>query len=251
MEAARKIIHVDMDAFYASVEQRDDPALRGRPVAVGGSARGVVVMAASYEARAFGVCSAMPAREALGRCPGLLFVRPRFEAYRAASDQTRAIFARYTPLVEPHGLDEAYLDVTEPLDGPPSGTILARHIRSAIRQETNLAASAGVGPNKFIAKVASGMSKPDGLLVVPPEDVAAFVARLPVRRFRGVGAVTARRLQETPAGTCARPAGSGSRGCWAASGCSSTRWPAVWTCERSSRCGGARRWDASERLCPI
>ena len=139
--ASRKIIHVDMDA-YASVEQRDDPALRGRPVAVGGSARGGVVMAASYEARQYGVRSAMPAREAKDRCPGLVFVRPRFDVYRAVSVQMRDVVEQYTSLVEPHGLDEAYLDVTEPRRGPPSATILARLIRSDIWKETGLIASA-------------------------------------------------------------------------------------------------------------
>ncbi len=193
--SSRKVIHIDMDAFYASVAQRDDPALRGRPVAVGGSRRGGVVMAASYEARTFGVRSAMPAREAVGLCPDLIFVRPRFDVYCAISDQMRAVISRYSVLVEPHGLDEAYLDVTSPLTGPPSATILARQIRADIKKETGLTASAGAGPTKFVAKVASAISKPDGLLVVRPEEVQEFVARLPVRRFWGVGAVTAARLQ--------------------------------------------------------
>jgi DNA polymerase-4 len=189
----RKIIHVDMDAFYASVEQRDDPALRGRPVAVGGGVRGVVA-AASYEARSFGVRSAMPSVTAQRRCPGLIFVKPRFDAYRAVSGQIRAIFAEYTPLVEPLSLDEAYLDVTRDLKGIGIATRIAQEIRARIRAETGLTASAGVSYNKFIAKLASDQNKPDGLCVVPPARGEAFVALLPVKRFHGIGPKTAERM---------------------------------------------------------
>jgi DNA polymerase IV len=191
----RKIIHVDMDAFYASVEQRDDPTLRGRPVAVGGSRARGVVAAASYEARAFGVRSAMPSVTALRRCPELVFVPPRFDVYRDVSQQIRAIFARYTDLIEPLSLDEAYLDVTEDLAGLGSATAIANAIREAIRAETDLTASAGVSYNKFIAKLASDQNKPDGLCVIPPAHGATFVASLPVKRFHGVGPVTARKME--------------------------------------------------------
>ncbi|SEM77197.1 DNA polymerase-4 [Sphingomonas gellani] len=192
---ARKVIHVDMDAFYASVEQRDDPALRGRPVAVGGSRARGVVAAASYEARAFGVRSAMPSVTAIRRCPELVFVPPRFDVYRAVSAQIRAIFADYTPLIEPLSLDEAYLDVTEDLRGLGSARAIAEDIRARIRETTGLTASAGVSYNKFIAKLASDQNKPDGLCVIPPGKGAAFVAALPVSRFHGVGPVTARRME--------------------------------------------------------
>lgn len=191
----RKIIHVDMDAFYASVEQRDDPTLRGRPVAVGGSRARGVVAAASYEARAFGVRSAMPSVTALRRCPELVFVPPRFDVYRDVSQQIRAIFARYTDLIEPLSLDEAYLDVTRDLAGLGSATAIANAIREAIRAETDLTASAGVSYNKFIAKLASDQNKPDGLCVIPPAHGAIFVASLPVKRFHGVGPVTARKME--------------------------------------------------------
>ena len=191
----RKIIHVDMDAFYASVEQRDDPALRGRPVAVGGSRARGVVAAASYEARAFGVRSAMPSVTAIRRCPELLFVRPRFEVYSAVSRQIREIFAAYTPLIEPLSLDEAYLDVTEDQLGLGSARAIAADIRARIRAETGLTASAGVSYNKFIAKLASDQNKPDGLCVIPPGKGAAFVAGLPVKRFHGVGPVTAAKME--------------------------------------------------------
>src|SRR3954466_6647842 len=163
----RKIIHVDMDAFYASVEQRDDPSLRGKPVAVGGGVRGVVA-AASYEARKYGVRSAMPAVTAKRRCPELIFVKPRFDAYRAISQQIRAIFREYTPHVEPLSLDEAYLDVTEDLKGIGVATAIAEEIRARIRADTGLTASAGVSYNKFLAKLASDQNKPDGLCVVTP-----------------------------------------------------------------------------------
>ena len=183
----RKIVHIDMDAFYASVEQRDDPSLKGKPVAVGGSAERGVVAAASYEARAFGVRSAMPSMQAVRLCPELVFVRPRFEAYRAVSRQIRAIFCDYTPHVEPLALDEAYLDVTEDLRGIGSATRIAELIRARIKAETGLTASAGVSYNKFLAKLASDQNKPDGLCVIRPGEGAEFVAELPVRRFHGVG----------------------------------------------------------------
>ncbi|MAT93336.1 MAG: DNA polymerase IV [Halioglobus sp.] len=192
--ATRKIIHVDMDAFFASVEQRDDPDLRGRPVAVGGSARRGVVAAASYEARRFGVRSAMPSVTAARRCPELVFVPPRFEVYRAVSRQVRDIFARHSRWIEPLSLDEAYLDVTDDKQGIGSATRIARLIRAAIRQETGLTASAGVSYNKFLAKIASDQDKPDGLFVILPHQGADFVATLPVRRFHGVGPRTAERM---------------------------------------------------------
>ena len=190
----RKIIHVDMDAFYASVEQRDDPSLRGKPVAVGGQHRGVV-MAASYEARKYGVRSAMPSVTAKRRCPELVFVKSHFDVYRAVSQQIRAIFFDYTPLVEPLSLDEAYLDVTEDRLGLGSARAIAEDIRRRIREETGLTASAGVSYCKFIAKLASDHRKPDGLTVITPERGAAFVASLPVARFHGVGPVTARKME--------------------------------------------------------
>ncbi|HYI63297.1 MAG TPA: DNA polymerase IV [Allosphingosinicella sp.] len=192
-DAVRKIIHVDMDAFYASVEQRDNPELRGRPVAVGGGVRGVVA-AASYEARRFGIHSAMPSVTAKRRCPDLVFVRPRFDAYRAVSEQIRAIFAEHTPLIEPLSLDEAYLDVTRDLLGIGVATIIAEQIRARIRAQTGLTASAGVSYNKFIAKLASDQNKPDGLCVVPPGRGEAFVAGLPVKRFHGIGPKTAAKM---------------------------------------------------------
>ena len=188
----RKIIHVDMDAFYASVEQRDAPELRGRPVAVGSAQPRGVVAAASYEARAFGVRSAMASVTALRRCPDLTFVPPRFDVYRAVSDQIRAIFADYTDLIEPLSLDEAYLDVSD----APSATAVAAEIRARIRDVTGLTASAGVSYNKFIAKLASDQNKPDGLCVIKPHQGPAFVAGLPVKRFHGVGPVTAARMAE-------------------------------------------------------
>lgn len=190
----RKIIHVDMDAFYASVEQRDDPSLKGKPVAVGGGHRGVVA-AASYEARRFGVRSAMPSVTAKRRCPELIFVKPRFDVYRAVSHQIRAIFADYTHLIEPLSLDEAYLDVTEDRHGLGSARAIAEEIRRRIRTETGLTASAGVSYCKFIAKLASDHRKPDGLCVITPEKGPAFVASLPVSRFHGVGPVTANKME--------------------------------------------------------
>jgi DNA polymerase-4 len=191
----RKIIHVDMDAFYASVEQRDNPELKGKPVAVGGGHRGVVA-AASYEARKFGVRSAMPSVTAKRRCPELLFVKPRFDVYRAVSQQVRAIFADYTDLIEPLSLDEAYLDVTEDRRGLGSAKAIAEEIRARIKAETGLTASAGVSYCKFIAKLASDQNKPDGICVIPPHKGAAFVAALPVKRFHGVGPVTAAKMEK-------------------------------------------------------
>lgn len=193
-ETPRKIIHIDMDAFFASVEQRDNPALRGKPIAVGGSAGRGVVAAASYEARTFGVRSAMPSVTARRRCPQLIFVPPRFEAYRAVSRQIQGIFRRFTALIEPLSLDEAYLDVSEDLQGAGSATRTAELIRQQILAETGLTASAGVSYNKFIAKVASDQNKPDGLCVVRPEQGVDFVSGLPIRRFHGVGPRTAERM---------------------------------------------------------
>ncbi|MBB3764617.1 DNA polymerase IV [Sphingomicrobium lutaoense] len=190
----RKIIHIDMDAFFASVEQRDDPSLRGRPVAVGGGHRGVVA-AASYEARKFGVRSAMPSVTARRRCPDLVFVKPRFEVYRAVSQQIRAIFAHHTDLIEPLSLDEAYLDVSEDRHGLGSARAIAEDIRARIRAETGLTASAGVSYCKFIAKLASDQNKPDGTCVIPPSKGPAFVAALPVSRFHGVGPKTAQKME--------------------------------------------------------
>jgi len=186
-QGLRKIIHVDMDAFFASVEQRDNPELRGKPVAVGGSGGRGVVAAASYESRKFGVRSAMPSVTARRRCPDLIFVRARFDVYKEVSHQIRAIFRDYTPHVEPLSLDEAYLDVTDDIRGIGSATRIAQLIRQRIREETQLTASAGVSYNKFLAKLASDQNKPDGLCVIRPGEGAAFVAGLPVRRFHGVG----------------------------------------------------------------
>ena len=193
--SVRKIIHIDMDAFYASVEQRDDPTLRGRPVAVGSAQARGVVAAASYEARAFGVRSAMASVTALRRCPTLVFVPPRFNVYRAVSQQIRAIFADYTDLIEPLSLDEAYLDVTDDRCGIGSATAIAAEIRARIKADTGLTASAGVSYNKFIAKLASDQNKPDGLCVIRPAQGPSFVAALPVKRFHGVGPVTAAKME--------------------------------------------------------
>ncbi len=186
-QGLRKIIHVDMDAFFASVEQRDNPDLRGKPVAVGGAGERGVVAAASYEARKFGVRSAMPGATARRLCPDLIFVRHRFEVYREVSQQIRAIFRHHTDLVEPLSLDEAYLDVTEDRLGFGSATRIAELIRQEIRAKTRLTASAGVSYNKFLAKIASDQNKPDGMCVIRPGEGAHFVASLPVRRFHGVG----------------------------------------------------------------
>jgi len=191
----RKIIHVDMDAFYASVEQRDDPALRGKPVAVGYAAARGVVAAASYEARKFGVRSALPSVTALRRCPELVFVKPRFDVYRSVSKQIHAIFADYTPIIQPLSLDEAYLDVTANLRGIETAWATAKEIRARILEETGLTASAGISYNKFLAKLASDQRKPNGQFAVTPEMGAAWVETLPVKRFHGVGPVTARKMQ--------------------------------------------------------
>ncbi|RKF18242.1 DNA polymerase IV [Altericroceibacterium spongiae] len=186
-DGLRKIIHVDMDAFFASVEQRDNPELRGKPVAVGGASGRGVVAAASYEARQYGVRSAMPSVTAKRKCPDLIFCKSRFDVYRAVSDQIRAIFHYYTPLVEPLSLDEAYLDVTEDIRGIGSATRIAELIRADILRETQLTASAGISYNKFLAKLASDQNKPDGMCVIRPGQGAAFAHSLPIRRFHGVG----------------------------------------------------------------
>jgi DNA polymerase-4 len=192
----RKIVHVDMDAFYASVEQRDDPQLRGRPVIVAWRGNRSVVCAASYEARRFGVRSAMPASRAERLCPDAIFVPPDFTRYRAVSSQTREIFRRHTDFVEPLSLDEAYLDVTENKTDLPTATRVARTIREQIREELQLTASAGVAPNKFLAKIASDWHKPNGLFVIQPEDIDTFLPPLSVGRIPGVGKVTEKRLDE-------------------------------------------------------
>jgi DNA polymerase-4 len=193
----RKIIHIDMDAFYASVEQRDFPEYRGKPIAVGGSpeGRGGVVATASYEARKFGVRSAMPSKKALQLCPELIFIRPRFDVYKAVSNDVRVIFHRYTSLVEPLSLDEAYLDVTGDLQGIGSALDIARQIKHSIKEELELTASAGVSVNKFAAKVASGMQKPDGLTFIGPSKLESFVEQLAVEKFFGVGKVTAAKMK--------------------------------------------------------
>jgi len=197
MNDVRRILHIDMDAFYASVEQRDNPDLKGKPVAVGGSpaSRGVVA-AASYEARTFGVRSAIPMSRAVRLCPELVIVRPDFQKYRAVSQAVFALFRSVTPLVEPLSLDEAYLDVTENAWGEPLGRSVAVRLKDAIRSATGLTASAGVAPNKFLAKIASGWRKPDGLTVIAPERVEPFLQKLPVDALWGVGPVTAQRLRE-------------------------------------------------------
>ncbi len=193
----RRILHLDMDAFYASVEQRDRPELRGKPVAVGGDAtRRGVVAAASYEARAFGVRSAMPTARAVRLCPALIVVRPDFSRYREASNTVFSIFRSITPLVEPLSLDEAYLDVTSNAWGEPLARVVAQRLKAEIRERTGLTASAGVAPNKFLAKIASAWKKPDGLTVIPPERVEQFLQKLPVDALWGVGPVTATRLRE-------------------------------------------------------
>ncbi|MBO0360023.1 DNA polymerase IV [Hymenobacter sp. BT186] len=195
-EVQRKIIHLDMDAFYASVEQRDQPALRGRPVAVGGSRQRGVVAAASYEARQFGVRSAMASSVAVRKCPELVFVKPRFEVYKEVSRQIRDIFLEYTPLIEPLSLDEAYLDVTHNLKHIASATQLAQEIRARIHEETRLTASAGISYNKFLAKLASDYRKPNGQFVIKPHEGLAFVETLSVGQFHGIGPATAGRLNQ-------------------------------------------------------
>ncbi|NRF40008.1 DNA polymerase IV [Pedobacter sp. LMG 31643] len=192
----RKIIHIDMDAFYASVEQRDFPEYMGKPIAVGGSPDGRgVVATASYEARKFGVKSAMPSIQALQLCPEIIFVRPRFEAYKAVSIHIREIFSRYTDLIEPLSLDEAYLDVTEDKLNIGSALEIAKQIKQAIKDELNLTASAGVSSGKFVAKIASDMNKPDGLTFIGPSKIESFMEKLPVERFFGVGKVTAKKMK--------------------------------------------------------
>jgi DNA polymerase-4 len=193
-ERPRKIIHIDMDAFYASVEQRDRPELRGKPVAVGGERERGVVAAASYEARKFGVRSAMPSVTARRKCPDLIFVKPRFDAYKEISLQIRAIFAEYTSIIEPLSLDEAYLDVTDNLKGLETATEIAQEIRRKIRCETGLTASAGVSYNKFLAKFASDHRKPDGLFVITPKMGAGFVENIPVGKFHGIGPATSAKM---------------------------------------------------------
>ncbi|MGH8042501.1 MAG: DNA polymerase IV [Rudaea sp.] len=199
----RKIVHIDMDAFYASVEQRDDPALRGKPVVVAWRGARSVVCAASYEARRFGVRSAMPALRAERLCPHAVFVAPDFSRYRAVSRQVREIFLRHTELVEPLSLDEAFLDVTTPKSGLPSATAVAKSIREEILEATSLTASAGVAPNKFLAKIASDWRKPNGLFVIRPQQIVAFLAPLPVAKIPGVGKVMDAKLAALGIRTCA------------------------------------------------
>lgn len=195
MEEMRKIIHVDMDAFFASVEQRDDPSLRGKPVAVGGNRDRGVVAAASYEARKFGVRSAMPSKTAYRLCPEIIFVKHRFDVYKTVSRQIREIFYEYTDLVEPLSLDEAFLDVTRNKPGLKSATLIAEEIRQKIKKETGLTASAGVSTNKFLAKVASDIHKPDGLTLIAPHQIEDFIKALPIERFFGIGKVTAEKMK--------------------------------------------------------
>ena len=197
MGITRKIIHIDMDAFYASVEQRDNPDLRGKAIAVGGSpeGRGGVVATASYEARQFGVRSAMPSKKALQLCPNIIFVKPRFDVYKEVSNRVRDIFRRYTDIIEPLSLDEAYLDVTEDNQQIGSAITIAENIRAAIRDELQLTASAGISINKFVAKIASGMKKPDGLTFIGPSKVEEFMDKLEIDRFYGVGKVTAEKMK--------------------------------------------------------
>ena len=199
----RKIVHVDMDAFYASVEQRDDPQLRGKPVVVAWRGNRSVVCAASYEAREFGVRSAMPAVRAERLCPNAVFLPPDFPRYRVVSSQVRDIFKRHTDLIEPLSLDEAYLDVSENKTGLPTATQVARTIREQIRAELSLTASAGVAPNKFLAKIASDWKKPDGLFVIQPEEIDSFLLPLPVGRLPGVGKVTEEKLKSLQVQTIA------------------------------------------------
>jgi DNA polymerase-4 len=198
MAIMRKIIHIDMDAFYASVEQRDNPEYRGKPLIVGGppEGRGGVVATASYEARKFGIHSAMPSKKALQQCPEAIFIRPRFEAYKAVSKKIREIFHRYTDLVEPLSLDEAFLDVTADRQGIGSALDIAAFIKKSIKEELELTASAGVSINKFLAKIASDMKKPDGLTFIGPSAIASFMEKLPVEKFFGVGKVTAAKMKE-------------------------------------------------------
>jgi DNA polymerase IV len=246
----RKIIHVDMDAFFASVEQRDNPELRGKPVAVGGSSGRGVVAAASYEARRFGVRSAMPSVTARRLCPELIFCKGRFEAYREVSRQIRSVFRHYTDLVEPLSLDEAYLDVTEDKLGIGSATRIAELIRQEIRAKTMLTASAGVSYNKFLAKLASDQNKPDGLCVIRPGEGAGFVASLPVRRFHGVGPRGRRRWRSSgsrPAPISPRRTSPGCARTSAASPITSIAPRGGSTCGRFGRAASASRWAGSAR----
>jgi DNA polymerase IV len=192
----RKIIHIDMDAFFASVEQLDNPELRGKPVAVGGSGERHVVAAASYEARKFGVRSAMPSVTARKLCPDLIFVRHRFERYHEISDQVLEIFREYTDLVEPLSIDEAFLDVTSDKKNIGSATLIARSIKDEIKKRTGLTASAGISFNKFLAKIASDIKKPDGLFLIPPENAEKFIEELPIEKFFGIGHVTAEKMHK-------------------------------------------------------
>lgn len=246
----RKIIHIDMDAFFASVEQRDDPALRGRPVAVGSASGRGVVAAASYEARTFGVRSAMPSVVALRRCPDLIFVPHRFDVYRSVSRQICDIFEDYTPLVEPLSLDEAYLDVTANLRELPSATATAREIRARILDVTALTASAGISYNKFLAKLASDHNKPNGQFVIPPGTGAEFVAGLEVGRFHGIGRVPRRSSTgwgSPPAPICASAIPRSSRRISANRGCGTTRSRMARTIARSPPTGRANRRDRKPR----
>ena len=193
-ELIRKILHIDMDAFYASVEQRDNPELRGKPVAVGGSKHRGVVAAASYEARKYGVKSAMPSALAYRRCPDIIFVKPRFEAYKEASKQIHEVFKEFTDLIEPLSLDEAYLDVTENKQNMEFAMDVATAIKKRIKEETNLTASAGISYNKFLAKIASDYNKPDGFYVITPKMADKFIEELPIEKFFGVGKVTAKKM---------------------------------------------------------
>ncbi len=195
LQTYRKIIHIDMDAFYASVEQHDNPELKGKPVAVGGSRERGVVAAASYEARKFGVRSAMSSALAFRKCPKIVFVKPRFERYKEISNQIREVFANYTDLIEPLSLDEAFLDVTHNKKGIPSATLIAKEIKREIKEKTGLNASAGISINKFIAKIASDYNKPDGITLVGPEKVQVFLEQLPIEDFFGVGKVTAQKMK--------------------------------------------------------
>src|ERR1700733_14245592 len=198
LQILRKIIHINMDAFYASVEQRDNPEYRGKPLVVGGlpQGRGGVVATASYEARKFGIRSAMPSKQALQLCPHALFVRPRFDAYKEVSRKIREIFSRYTDLIEPLSLDEAYLDVTTDKLDIGSAIEIAQQIKQAIKNELNLTASAGISINKFVAKIASYINKPDGLKFIGPSAIEAFMEKLPVEKFYGVGKVTSQKMKQ-------------------------------------------------------
>lgn len=198
----RKIIHIDMDAFYASVEQRDNPDLHGKAIAVGGSEKRGVVTTASYEARKFGVRSAMPGATARKKCPHLIFIKPRFNIYREVSKQIMDILSEYTDLVEPMSLDEAYLDVTENKKGIKSATIVAKEIKQKIKDKLKLSASAGISINKFLAKVASDMDKPDGLFVITPDKADEFINKLPVEKVPGIGRVTQSKMKEMGINTC-------------------------------------------------